>query len=149
MYRERLTLPWGYHLALVALGASVVVAVGAALGTVAAAIALVVTAAALAALLRVWTGEVSVVDGELHAGRATLPAWARGEVEVLDAGAARRVIGVGADARAHLYLRSWVATAVWVEVTDPADPTPYWYVSTRHPDRLAALLTATPSEGSH
>ena len=44
------------------------------------------------------------------------------------------------DARAHVCLRAWARTAVRVEVVDPADPTPYWLVSTRHPARLAAAI---------
>ena len=49
--------------------------------------------------------------------------------------------GVDADARAYLLLRPYLKRAVRVEITDPADPTPYWLVSTRHPDRLAAAVT--------
>jgi hypothetical protein len=39
-------------------------------------------------------------------------------------------------------LRAWARTAVRVEVLDPADPTPYWLVSTRRPDELAAAIAA-------
>jgi hypothetical protein len=36
-----------------------------------------------------------------------------------------------------------------VDITDPADPTPYWLVSTRHPDQLAdAVTTLTRSGGA-
>ncbi len=28
-----------------------------------------------------------------------------------------------------------------MEITDPADPAPYWLVGTRHPDELARALT--------
>jgi hypothetical protein len=35
-----------------------------------------------------------------------------------------------------------VPGAVQVLLDDPADPTPYWLVSTRHPERLAATLLA-------
>jgi hypothetical protein len=31
---------------------------------------------------------------------------------------------------------------VKVEITDPADPAPYWLMNTRHPDELARALTA-------
>ena len=34
---------------------------------------------------------------------------------------------------------------VRVPLTDPADPTPYWLVSTRHPARLVAALDAARS----
>ena len=45
--------------------------------------------------------------------------------------------GVDADARAYLLLRPYLKRAVRVEITDPADPAPYWLVSTRHADALA------------
>ena len=59
----------------------------------------------------------------------------------LDAAASHRVAGVDADARAYLLLRPYVKRSVQVPVQDPADPAPYWLVSTRRPDRLAAALT--------
>ena len=55
----------------------------------------------------------------------------------LDADATRRAAGVDADARAFLLLRPYLKRSVRVEITDPADPAPYWLVSTRHPDELA------------
>jgi hypothetical protein len=39
-----------------------------------------------------------------------------------------------------MLLRSYVPTALKVDVTDPADPTPYLYLSTRSPKRLAEAL---------
>ncbi|MFE1975819.1 DUF3093 family protein [Streptomyces hygroscopicus] len=50
-----------------------------------------------------------------------------------------------ADPRAFMLLRSYIPTALRVEVTDPEDPTPYVYVSTRNPEALAAALTAVRS----
>lgn len=76
------------------------------------------------------------------AGRATLPLWAVGEVEPLEPAAARAARGSEADPRAYLLVRAYVPAAVRVTVDDPEDPVPYWYVSTRHPERLAAALTA-------
>ena len=83
---------------------------------------------------------VEVRDHQLVAGRARLPLSSIGRVTALDAAEARTLRGVGADPRAFLVLRGWVSTAVRVDLDDPADPTPYWYVSTRRPDRLAAAL---------
>ena len=47
---------------------------------------------------------------------------------------------VEADARAFLLLRPYVKTAVRVDLEDPADPTPYWLLSSRRPEALAAAL---------
>jgi hypothetical protein len=52
------------------------------------------------------------------------------------------VAGPAADARAYLLLRPYLKRAVKVQITDPADPTPYWLVSSRHPEALAGALNA-------
>ena len=79
---------------------------------------------------------------ELHAGRAHIPVALLGVPVALDAAASRRLAGVDADARAYLLLRPYVSRSVHVPVQDPADPTPYWLVSSRRPDRLVAALVA-------
>jgi hypothetical protein len=90
-----------------------------------------------------WVGSarVAVRDGVLYAGRAHIPVTLLGSVEPLDAEQTRRVHGVEADARAYLMTRPYLKRAVKVTVADPADRTPYWLVSTRHPRRLAQALT--------
>ena len=84
---------------------------------------------------------VQHADGVLQAGRARIEAGYLGAVESLDPEATRRAAGVEADARAYLLLRPYLKRAVKVAITDPADPAPYWLVSTRHPDELAQALT--------
>ncbi|MFG2713294.1 DUF3093 domain-containing protein [Streptomyces goshikiensis] len=88
------------------------------------------------------SARVRVVNGVLAAGDARIPAAALGEPEVLDAEEARAWRTYKADTRAFMLLRSYVPTAVRVEVTDPADPTPYVYLSTREPQALVAALRA-------
>ena len=85
---------------------------------------------------------VSVVEGVFTAGRARIPVHLLAAPEPLDAAGTRRWAGVDADARAYLLLRPYVPTSVRVRVADPADPAPYWLVSTRHPGTLAAELAA-------
>ena len=84
---------------------------------------------------------VTVDDGFLRAGRARIAGLHLGTSSALDAEATRRISGVEADARAYLLLRPYLKRAVRVEITDPADPAPYWLISTRHPDELARALT--------
>ncbi|HET8602977.1 MAG TPA: DUF3093 domain-containing protein [Marmoricola sp.] len=93
--------------------------------------------------LFLWVGSarVAVQDGELFAGPAHISLRLLGAARPLDAEATRRVHGPEADARAFLVTRPYVKRAVLVPVEDPADPTPYWLVSTRHPDALAAALS--------
>ncbi|MER5806652.1 DUF3093 domain-containing protein [Streptomyces sp. NPDC002033] len=88
------------------------------------------------------SARVRVVNGSLAAGDAHIPVAALGEPEVLEAEEARAWRTYKADMRAFMLMRSYVPTAVRVEVTDPADPTPYVYVSTREPQALAAAIRA-------
>jgi hypothetical protein len=83
-----------------------------------------------------------LADGTFRAGRAQIPVHLLAAPQPLDAEEAKRVAGVEADARAYLLIRPYVRRAVRVRVTDPADPAPYWLVSTRHPRTLVASLEA-------
>lgn len=103
-----------------------------------------VTALALAGMASLfWSyggARVSVQGGVLRAGRAHIDVALLGAVAALDAEATRRQAGVDADARAYLLLRPYLKRAVRVDLDDPADPTPYWLVSSREPEALAASL---------
>ena len=75
----------------------------------------------------------------------TSPPSTSGRPSALDADATRRLAGSEADARAYLLLRPYLKRAVRVEITDPADPTPYWLLSTRHPDRAGQAVDRHPA----
>ena len=99
--------------------------------------------------LLAWVGSarVTVREKVLYAGPAHISVDLLGPVEPLDAEETRRVHGVEADARAFLLTRPYLKRSVKVTVADPADQTPYWLVSTRHPDELAAALTGARAPG--
>jgi hypothetical protein len=109
-------------------------------------VAFVVTGVLVAFVVGMFVGygaaRVSVHDGVFRAGRAQIPVSLLGQVTELDAQARQRLAGVDADARAYLLLRPYLQRAVRVDLADPADPTPYWLVSTRRPARLVAALCA-------
>jgi hypothetical protein len=140
-YQERLRVPWTwwvvplFFLWVVWLTAERIAGVGWATVVTA------VVAAGVAGLLLAYGAVRVQVDADgLTAGDARLPLSAVGEVRPLGRDAARALLGPRADARAHVLLRGYVPTAVQVQVVASDDPTPYWYVSTRHPRRLAAAL---------
>lgn len=85
-------------------------------------------------------GRIGVRNGQLLAGRATLPLPYAGGVRVLDRAATKALMGPQADPAAYTFTRSWLAGSVRIEVLDPDDDTPYWLVGSRHPDRLAAAV---------
>ncbi len=86
------------------------------------------------------TAVIQVSGTGIRAGRATLPIEFVGEAEAFKGEDAFIARGQQLDARAYTLLRGFVKDVVRVENTDPADPAPYWLVSTRHPDRLLAAL---------
>ncbi|MFD9221074.1 DUF3093 domain-containing protein [Streptomyces sp. NPDC060064] len=141
-YEERLTAPrsWWLITALVGVaGGLILLPLGplALLGGLIAA-----TAVAAVVVSSYGSVRIRVVAGSLVAGDARIPLSALGEAEALDAEEARAWRSYKADTRAFMLLRSYVPTALRVEVTDPDDPTPYLYLSTRDPKALAAALAA-------
>jgi hypothetical protein len=102
------------------------------------------TAVLLLLMVAVFLGygapRIEVDDGWLRAGRARIPGQFVGEAVPLDAGETRRVAGRDADVRAYLLLRPYLKRSVQVTLVDDRDPTPYWLVSTRDPDGLAAAI---------
>ncbi|WP_030680281.1 DUF3093 domain-containing protein [Streptomyces sp. NRRL B-1347] len=141
-YEERLTAPRSWWLV------SVLVGIAAGLtalpfGTLPL-LGGLVAGTALAAVLTSAYGSmrIRVVAGFLVAGDAKIPLTALGAAEPLDAAEARAWRTHKADPRAFMVLRSYIPTALRVEVTDPEDPTPYVYLSTRNPEALAKALGA-------
>lgn len=103
-----------------------------------------VVAAGLFSLGRV---RITVRDGLLLAAGARLPLRYVSEVAPLDAAGKRALLGPRADPAAFVVQRAWAPGAVYLRLDDPADRTPYWLVSTRHPDRLASALRANRPVG--
>ena len=110
----------------------------------------VATAGVLVLLTTTWflsygSARLEVTDGVFRAGRARIEVRWLAEPRPLDAEETWRAAGPGADARAWLVLRPYLRESVMVQVVDPADPVPYWLVSTRRPGQLAASLDAVVS----
>ena len=91
-------------------------------------------------VLNVLSPVVSVEDGMLSAGKARIPVSLLGEPEAFTGDAATLARGRKLDARAWLCIRGWISPVVKVNVHDPADPVPYWLISTRNPNELVAAL---------
>jgi Protein of unknown function (DUF3093) len=125
------------------------VAFGAALGLIPAPInvtvAVVVSIVGIVSfitLLVLTTPILVLTQSHFAAGRARLPVGLLSGVEVLDSEQMRQARGVGLDARAYLCIRPWLPIGARVILNDPEDPTPYWLVSSRRPEALAAAVSA-------
>jgi len=150
LYSERLAPPWSWWV----LGAGAAVSVGwvlwVAAGPVSGAVAALVTIAAIGAALlaagrtalRVSTG----TDGPLlAAGTARLDLRAVARASALGREASRSLRGPGFDPLAYHVLRGYRAGAVRLDLADPGDPTPYWFLSTAAPELLVAAIAKARS----
>ncbi|GGF23984.1 DUF3093 domain-containing protein [Subtercola lobariae] len=138
-YRERLT-PSGriYVYLVLVIPASILVfaPINITVGYICAVVLYVGTVLILLALSPV----VTVEDGMLTAGKARIPVSLLGEPEAFTGEGATLARGQRLDARAWLCIRGWVQPVVKVNVHDPADPVPYWLISSRNPNELVAAL---------
>jgi len=144
-YRERVQVPLSWWVFDVLFAATLAGAFGFYLGR---GFALAIGLPALVFVaLGFWAASyvIEVDHAEIRVGRAVLGrSWVSAALP-LDAVRTAARSGVEADARAHLVLRPWVSTAVELTLDDPADPVPYWLVSTRRPGALATALGWVPA----
>jgi hypothetical protein len=142
-HTERLSLPWWLWLGGLAAAALLAVELWMGAPGVRAWLPFAVLLPAAAAGLA-WLGRIRIAvrDGELRVDDARLPVRFVADVVPLDAAGRREALGVGADPLAFVVQRPWIPGAVQVVLDDPADPTPFWVVSTRHPVELAEAVLA-------
>ena len=147
-YAERLTVPLRWWVQGTMLVASFWLAL---LAAIPEAVAWSISAVALAVMVALLAGygrpEVAVGGGSLRAGRAHIGLEHVGEITALDAEDVRRQAGVDADARAYLLLRPYLKRGVRVDITDPADPAPYWLVSCRRPEAVVTAVRVGRTAG--
>jgi len=138
-YRERLwPAPWLYIATALIIPATLLVFVPINL-TVGVVVAVVFYLGITAALI-FGSATITVTSTELIAGRARLPLEVVGAVTSYTGEEATLERGRRLDARAWLLLRGWITPVVMIEVRDAEDPTPYWLVSSRHPEAIAAAI---------
>jgi len=139
-YRERLWPAWWVFLAT-ALVIPATLLVFLPISDIAGYIGAAVLYGGIVIVLLATTPVIEVDDDTLRVGRARIERSFIGEVTAHTGADAFAERGTRLDARAWLMLRGWIPGVVHIEITDEADPTPYWLVSTRRPDELAAALS--------
>lgn len=101
---------------------------------------------AVAAGALLWLGRMEIRvtaadDGvELWAGEAHLPVTAIARSAEIPRSAKSAALGRQLDPAAYVLHRGWVGPMVLVVLDDPDDPTPYWLVSCRRPQRVLSAL---------
>lgn len=148
-YRERLWVPWWWcapsFLLAIIIAYEVNLGIRSLPDWLSYAVLLPVAVAALVWLSHVDVRVVSTstsggVDVELWVGAAHLPASVITKSAEVPRSAKSAALGRQLDPAAYVVHRAWVAGMVLVVLDDPEDPTPYWLVSCRHPDRVLAAL---------
>ena len=103
-------------------------------------IAALVLLAIITVLLVLSTPVITVTADALTVGRATIERRFVGSVQQFTSEEATAERGTRLNGLAYLCIRGWIDPVVKIEINDPADRTPYWLASTRHPDQLTAAL---------
>ena len=146
LHRERLTPSPAFYLAIVLVIPAtflVFLPINVTAGIIVAAVLYLGSVAAFI----VTSPVVQVTPEGFFAGAARLTPDEIGTVTTYTGGDATQQRGPRLDARAWTLFRGWVHPVVKIELLDETDPAPYWLVSTRHPNELAAALaTVTRSK---
>ena len=119
---------------------SLVIAIWAALDTTATIFAFILATLAMPFIARSLTSKISVSDNELRFDKAHIERKYLGKVTVLDSDAMRLLRTRDADPAAFLAIKFWAARGVKIDVVDPRDPTPYWLITSKRGEDIAASL---------
>jgi hypothetical protein len=153
-YRERLRVPWWWWPPGLGLAALIALEVNQGVPALPAWVPFAVLLP-VAAVVLLWCGktEVSVVgadvrskegggagETELWVGAAHLPVSVISRSAEVPKSAKSAALGRQLDPAAYVVHRAWIGPLVLLVLDDPDDPTPYWLVSCRHPDRVLAAL---------
>ena len=143
-YRERLWVPWWWWPLGFGLAALLAFEVNLGVAALPDWLPYAVLFAAAAGVL-LWLGriEIRVTAGdevELWAGEAHLPATVISRSAEIAPSAKSAALGRQLDPAAFVLHRAWVGPMILVVLDDPDDPTPYWLVSCRHPERVLSAL---------
>ncbi len=139
VYRERLSP--GPGMWLIVLGAGLAsFFVGAPIAIPIGVIAAIVVAALAGIILYSSSPVIEITPQLLRLGRAQIERKYLGLAQAFRGEEARIAAGPELDGRAFMCFRGWIGPKVRIEITDPADPTPYWIASSRHPEKIAQLL---------
>ena len=139
-YREVIRMPL-WLLALIYLFfLSFVLSVWAALGNSAALISFLVLSALVVLIAVRKRLIIQVSESELLVGRAHIDLKYIGAVTELDSQAMRALRTRDANPMAFLGIRFWSSTGVKVVITDKADETPYWLITSNQANQLAQAL---------
>jgi hypothetical protein len=120
---------------------SLVIAIWAAFDTTVTMVAFTIATLAMPFIALSLTSRISVDQRELRIDKAHIELKYLGKATVLDSDAMRLLRTRDADPAAYLAIKFWAAKGIKIEITDSRDTTPYWLITSKRGEKLAALLT--------
>jgi hypothetical protein len=120
---------------------SLVIAIWAAFDTTSTMVAFAIATLAIPVVAQSLTSRIQVDKNELRVDKAHIELKYLGKVSVLDSDAMRLLRTRDADPAAFLAIKFWASKGIKIEVIDPRDTTPYWLITSKRGEKLAALLT--------
>jgi hypothetical protein len=138
--REVMRWPIWLTLLVICLDLSILIAIWAALGNQAAVVTAILLIVSTIYFYYVTSLTVELTTERLKAGRANIEVKYLGKIEVLSKKDMLFHRGSGINSRAYLALRFWIERGLKVEITDPRDPTPFWLISSKYPERFLERL---------
>ena len=119
---------------------SLVIDIWAALDATATIGAFILATLAIPVIAKSLTSRISVSENELRIDKAHIERKYLGKVTVLDSDAMRLLRTRDADPAAYLAIKFWAAKGIKIELADTRDSTPYWLITSKRGEELAASL---------
>ena len=119
---------------------SLVIAVWAAFDNTVALITFITSTIAIIYIAFAMRSTITLDGNELRIDRAHIETKYLGKVTILDSEAMRLLRTRDADPAAYLAIKFWTPTGIKIQVIDPRDPTPYWLITSKRGENIAALL---------
>ncbi len=138
--REVMRWPIWLTLLVICLDLSILIAIWASLGNQATLVTAILLIVSTIYFYYVTSLTVELTTERLKAGRANIEVKYLGKIEVLSKKDMLFHRGSGINSRAYLALRFWIERGLKVEITDPRDPTPFWLISSKYPERFLERL---------
>ena len=119
---------------------SLVIAIWAAFDNNVALVAFIIETIAIVYIAIAMRSTITLDSEELRIDRAHIDIKYLGSATVLDSPAMRLLRTRDADPAAYLAIKFWMPKGIKITVVDPRDPTPYWLITSKRGEELAALL---------
>lgn len=139
-YREVISAPIWLIAFVYFIFLSMVLSIWASLGGIPTLCAFIVLTISLVVLYQRTKLVIEIDHKEFRVGPARIEKKYIGQCVNLDASSFKLVRGRDADPSAYLGIRFWHPTGIKMEVTDSRDLTPYWLITSKRGQELAALL---------